>query len=126
MPLSARTIVVAGATGGVGKGMTLALLRQGAIVVATGRSEQRLTGPAAYAKDAGPGTLITHTVDVGDADSESVCAQLSAYGALDGAVIATGDWGSPERTGILKTSDTEWRSMIASNPTSRRGSPYWL
>ncbi|MET9914928.1 SDR family oxidoreductase [Streptomyces sp. NPDC006476] len=116
--LSGRTVVVAGATGGIGEGMTLALLRQGATVVATGRSEERLAGLAVYVKDAGEGTLITHTVDVGDADSESARAQLSAYGALDGAVIAIGDWGSPERTGILETSDAEWQSMIASNLTS--------
>ncbi|MFH9044978.1 SDR family NAD(P)-dependent oxidoreductase [Streptomyces sp. NPDC017966] len=116
--LSGRTVVVAGATGGIGEGMTRTLLRQGATVVATGRTEERLVGLAAYAKDAGPGTLITHAVDVGDPDSESVRAQLSGYGELDGAVITVGDWGSPERTGILDTSTTEWQSMIASNLTS--------
>jgi NAD(P)-dependent dehydrogenase (short-subunit alcohol dehydrogenase family) len=117
-PLSGRTVVVAGATGGIGEGITLALLRQGATVVATGRSEERLAGLAAYAEDSGPGTLITHRIHFGDPDSESVRARLSAYGALDGAVISIGDWGSPERTGILDTSDAEWHSMIASNLTS--------
>ncbi|UYQ66293.1 SDR family NAD(P)-dependent oxidoreductase [Streptomyces peucetius] len=116
--LSGRTVLVAGATGGIGEGMTLALLRQGATVVATGRSEERLAGLADHVKEAGPGTLITHPVNVGDADSESVRAQLSGYGALDGAVITIGDWGSPERTGILDISDREWEEMIASNLTS--------
>lgn len=116
--LSGRTVVVAGATGGIGEGITLALLGQGATVVAAGRSDERLADLATYAKDAGPGTLITHTVDVGDADSELVRAQLSGYGPLDGAVIAIGDWGSPKRTGILDTSTSEWHSMIASNLTS--------
>lgn len=117
-PLSGRTVVVAGATGGIGEGMTLALLRQGATVVATGRSDERLAGLTAYAQGIGPGSLITHKIDVGDADSESVRAALSAYPALDGAVITIGDWGSPERTGILDTSEAEWQSMIASNLTS--------
>ncbi|MGW3149508.1 SDR family NAD(P)-dependent oxidoreductase [Streptomyces sp. NPDC001177] len=116
--LSGRTVVVAGATGGIGEGMTLALLRQGASVVATSRSEERLAGLAAYAEVADSGTLITHTVNAGDADSAAVRDQLSAHGALDGAVIAIGDWGSPERTGILDTSDAEWQEMIASNLTS--------
>ncbi|OAH11730.1 SDR family NAD(P)-dependent oxidoreductase [Streptomyces jeddahensis] len=116
--LSGRTVLVAGATGGIGEGMTLALLRQGATVVATGRSEERLAGLADHVKEAGPGTLITRTVNVGDADSEKVRAQLSPYGALDGAVVSIGDWGSPERTGILDISDREWEEMIASNLTS--------
>lgn len=118
MPLSGRTVVVAGATGGIGEGLTRALLHQGGTVVATGRSEERLASLADYAQDAGPGNLITHTVNVGDADSAAVRAQLSAYGSLDGAVITIGDWGSPQRTGILDTSDTEWQSMVASNLTS--------
>ncbi|MBA4861115.1 SDR family oxidoreductase [Streptomyces sp. PSKA54] len=116
--LSGRTVLVAGATGGIGEGMTLALLRQGATVVATGRSEERLAGLADHVKEAGPGTLITRIVNVGDADSEKARAQLSPYGALDGAVVSIGDWGSPERTGILDISDREWEEMIASNLTS--------
>jgi NAD(P)-dependent dehydrogenase (short-subunit alcohol dehydrogenase family) len=116
--LSGRTVVVAGATGGIGEGMTLALLRQGATVMATGRSEERLAGLTAYTEGVGPGTLITHRIDVGDADSESVRTELSAYGALDGAVISIGDWGSPKRAGILDTPETTWQSMIASNLTS--------
>ncbi|MFE9628339.1 SDR family NAD(P)-dependent oxidoreductase [Streptomyces sp. NPDC006527] len=116
--LSGRTVLVAGATGGIGEGMTLALLRQGATVVATGRSEERLAGLADHVKEAGPGTLITRTVNVGDPDSEKVRAQLSPYGALDGAVVSIGDWGSPERTGILDISDREWEEMLASNLTS--------
>ena len=118
--LSGRTVLVAGATGGIGEGMTLALLRQGATVVATGRGKERLAGLADYARASGPGTgtLITETVDVGDADSDTVRARLSSYGPLDGAVISIGDWGSPERTGILDISDGEWEEMIASNLTS--------
>lgn len=117
-PLSGRTVVVAGATGGIGEGMTRALLHQGATVVATGRSEERLAGLATYLQGAGPGTLITQAVDVADSDSESVRALLSGHGALDGVVLTIGDWGSPQRTGILDTPTAEWESMIAANLTS--------
>ncbi|QUW83944.1 SDR family oxidoreductase [Streptomyces mirabilis] len=116
--LSGRTVLVAGATGGIGEGMTLALLQQGATVVAVGRSEERLAKLAAYTGDAGPGTLLTHPADVGAPDSQAVRDQLSRYGPLDGAVVTIGDWGSPERTGILDLSDAEWEAMIASNLTS--------
>ncbi|MEV5956160.1 SDR family oxidoreductase [Streptomyces sp. NPDC051987] len=33
-------------------------------------------------------------------------------------MITIGDWGSPERTGILDTSSGEWERMIAANLTS--------
>jgi NAD(P)-dependent dehydrogenase (short-subunit alcohol dehydrogenase family) len=118
LPLSGRTVLVAGATGGIGEGITRALLRQGATVVATGRSEERLVALAEYAKDAAPGTLVTQAVDAGDGDSEAVRAQLSSHGALDGVVISIGDWGRPGRTSILATSDAEWERMIAANLTS--------
>ncbi|MCX4428817.1 SDR family NAD(P)-dependent oxidoreductase [Streptomyces mirabilis] len=85
--LSGRTVLVAGATGGIGEGMTLALLQQGATVVAVGRSEERLAKLAAYTGDAGPGTLLTHPADVGAPDSQAVRDQLSRYGPLDGAVV---------------------------------------
>ncbi|MBO1334346.1 SDR family NAD(P)-dependent oxidoreductase [Streptomyces sp. VRA16 Mangrove soil] len=116
--LSGRTVLVAGATGGIGEGMTRALLLQGARVVATGRDEERLSRLAAYVEEAGPGTLDTEVVDVGSPDTAGVRERLSALGALDGVVITIGDWGSPERTSILDTTSEEWQRMIAANLTS--------
>ncbi|MEU6845447.1 SDR family oxidoreductase [Streptomyces sp. NPDC046716] len=116
--MSGRTVLVAGATGGIGEGVTRALLRQGARVVATGRAEDRLARLAAYVDGVGPGTLDTQVVDVGDPDSAAVRERLAALGDLDGVVITIGDWGSPERTAILDTSSEEWQRMIAANLTS--------
>jgi NAD(P)-dependent dehydrogenase (short-subunit alcohol dehydrogenase family) len=111
-------VLVAGATGGIGEGITLALLQQAANVVAVGRSQERLAKLAAYADGTGPGALITHTADVGTPGSKVVRDQLSQYGPLDGAVITIGDWGNPRRTGILEVPEAEWESMIAANLTS--------
>lgn len=116
--LSGKTVLVAGATGGIGEGMTLALLQQGATVVAVGRSEERLAKLASYADGVGSGVLHTRPVDVGSADSSTVRAQLAQYGPPDGAVITIGDWGSSERTGIIDVDDATWESMISANLTS--------
>ncbi|WP_331728434.1 SDR family oxidoreductase [Streptomyces sp. NBC_01176] len=116
--LAGHTVLVAGATGGIGEGVTRALLRQGARAVAAGRDEERLSRLAAYVGDTGPGTLVTEVMDVGDADGSGVRDRLAVFGALDGVVITIGDWGSPERTGILDTSSEEWERMIAANLTS--------
>ncbi|MFE9445425.1 SDR family NAD(P)-dependent oxidoreductase [Streptomyces sp. NPDC006602] len=116
--LSGRTVLVAGATGGIGEGMTRDLLLQGARVVATGRDEERLARLAAYVEGSGPGTLDTQVVDVGAADTASVRERLSAFGEFDGVVITIGDWGSPKRTAILDTTTEEWQRMIAANLTS--------
>ncbi|MEQ6028134.1 SDR family oxidoreductase [Streptomyces salinarius] len=117
-PLTRRTVLVAGATGGIGEGMTRALLQQGARVVATGRNDKRLAGLASYVEGAGPGELVTQVVDVGDADTSDVRERLTPFGPLDGVVITIGDWGSPERTAILDTTSDEWQRMIAANLTS--------
>ncbi|MFF4500617.1 SDR family NAD(P)-dependent oxidoreductase [Streptomyces sp. NPDC001401] len=52
--LQSRTVLVVGATGGIGEGVTRALLEVGATVVAAGRSEARLQGLAPYTADPGP------------------------------------------------------------------------
>lgn len=116
--LSGRTVLVAGATGGIGEGTTRALLKQGATVVAVGRSEERLAALASYAGGVGGGALHTQQVDVGCPDSGAVREQLARYGPLDGAVVTIGDWGSPERRGILDVDDATWESMISANLTS--------
>ena len=116
--LSGKTLLVAGGTGGIGEGMTLALLRQGATVVVAGRSEERLAKLVSYADGVGSGALHTRLVDVGSADSGAVREQLAGYAPLDGAVITIGDWGSPERKGILDVDDATWESMISANLTA--------
>lgn len=117
-PLTGRTVVVAGATGGIGEGVTLALLRAGATTVAVGRNATKLTALADYVGDTGPGRLVTAVADVGRADDTAVRAALAPFGPLHGAVVTIGDWGPGGRTGILDTSDQTWSQMIENNLTS--------
>lgn len=117
-PLRNRKILVAGATGGIGEGMTKALLQQGATVIAAGRYQDRLASLAAHVGDGTPGTFVGHTLDVASPDSTAVQQELVRYGPLDGAVITIGNWGTNGPAGLLQTPDDEWDSMIAANLTS--------
>jgi NAD(P)-dependent dehydrogenase (short-subunit alcohol dehydrogenase family) len=117
--LPGKSILVAGAAGGIGEGVTLALLRAGAHVIATSRDQSRLDKLDQYAKAAGSGRLIPHEIDVSQPDSAAVRRALAErHGRLDGAVITIGNWGPPGRAGILDTSDETWAQMIADNLTS--------
>ncbi|MFI7502409.1 SDR family NAD(P)-dependent oxidoreductase [Streptomyces sp. NPDC049687] len=112
-------MLVVGASGGIGEGVTRALLTLGATVVAAGRSEARLNGLAEYAADAGPGILRPHVVDVSDPDSAAVRSALAQeYGTFDGAVLTLGNWGPQGRTGLLEVTDELWDTMIADNLSS--------
>ncbi|MGW2717214.1 SDR family NAD(P)-dependent oxidoreductase [Streptomyces sp. NPDC001492] len=117
--LRGRQVLVVGATGGIGEGMTRALLKLGATLVAAGRDGVRLRLLADYAGDTGPGVLRTHVIDVSDPDSTAVRAELAQeYGRFDGAVLAIGNWGPPGRTALLDVSDEVWDAMVADNLTS--------
>ncbi|MEV6759548.1 SDR family oxidoreductase [Streptomyces sp. NPDC051105] len=117
--LRGRSVLVVGATGGIGEGVTRALLALGATVVGAGRDPDRLGALADYAGGIGPGTLRTHLVDVSNPDSAAVRAQLAErYGQFDGAVLTVGNWGPPGRTSLLEVSDEVWDAMIADNLTS--------
>lgn len=76
-----KRVVVVGAAGGLGEGVALALLREGAVVVALARDVERLQG----LRDAG---AVTSVVDV--ADAASIEAAAVATGAVDHVVCAAG------------------------------------
>ncbi|POX57925.1 hypothetical protein C3492_40610 [Streptomyces sp. Ru62] len=97
-----RTVLVAGATGGIDEGVTLALLRRGARVVAAGRDAGRPARLAAYVGDTGPGTLVTEVTDVGDADGSRVRDRLTALGDLDGVVITQQRGEGPQRVEVAR------------------------
>lgn len=112
-------MLVVGASGGIGEGITRALLELGATVVAAGRSEARLERLADYTAGTGPGILRPHAIDLSDPDSGAVRDRLTEkHGKFDGAVLSIGNWGPPEPTPLLDVTDEVWHAMIADNLTS--------
>ncbi len=116
--LAGRTIAVVGATGGVGEGLTRALLGSGATVVAVGRDPDRLLTLGGHLRDAGPGTLLTRHLDVSSADSAGVTSALTEQGALDGAVISVGAAARPEGGTVLDISDAAWQGALDGTMTA--------
>jgi NADP-dependent 3-hydroxy acid dehydrogenase YdfG len=118
--LTNTTILVAGATGGVGEGITKVLLQAGATVIAVGRSEKSMKNLQAYVADAGAGKLIPFLADLDqdDAGSSLLAEDIrNRFGLLDGVIIALGSWGTTSSS-LLNTTDTIWHETIKDNITA--------
>lgn len=114
--LAGSTTLVIGGAGGVGEGVTRALLDAGATVVATGRSRARLDGLTA--RLASP-RLVTTTLDLLDPDLPgTVAALVRAHGPLTGAVVSVADRGEQGRKRIIDLTDDEWHALIDRNQTT--------
>jgi NADP-dependent 3-hydroxy acid dehydrogenase YdfG len=88
--LTGSTMLVVGGAGGVGEGVTRALLAAGATVVATARSAAKLEG--LWACLGYPNNLVVRTLDLLDPGLASTVAGLvEQYGPLHGAVISVAD-----------------------------------
>ena len=114
--LSGKTVLVVGGAGGVGEGVTRALLADGATVVATARTRAKLDDLAVRVDAPG---LVLRPLEVMGADfGGTVDGLVDEHGLLDGAVIAIGDWGAQGRKGLLDHTDKEWEALVAANQTS--------
>lgn len=114
--LTGRTVLVIGGAGGVGEGVTRAMLRAGATVIATARTESKLEDLAARTADA---NLNTHTLDLtGHDPAQTVAAIVERHGRLDGIVISTADWSRGGGKRIIDLTDAEWEAVIEQNQTS--------
>ncbi|MFC5728118.1 MULTISPECIES: SDR family oxidoreductase [Nocardioides] len=112
--LSGRTVLVLGATGGVGEGVTRTLLEAGATVLATSRSAERLADLA----DRLPG-FVPVVLDALDSELDAVVQRLRAqHGPLDGAIVSVASWGGQGRKPLLSLTDTEWAALTAANQTA--------
>ena len=110
-----KTVLVTGASSGIGRACARALGAEGANVVLAGRRRERLDEVAAELSVAGRGSLIV----TGDTRDEEACtkwvsAALARFGALDGLVNAAGVLGNGT---VLETTTEEWDRMMDVNGT---------
>jgi NAD(P)-dependent dehydrogenase (short-subunit alcohol dehydrogenase family) len=108
-----KSILVTGASSGIGRAIALALGREGARIVAAGRRRDRLEETAKTIRDAGSECVIV----TGDVRDEATCAAWvkeasDRFGGLDGLVNSAGVIGS---SSLLNTSTEEWDRVMDSN-----------
>jgi len=118
--LTGKKIIVIGATGGIGEGITRQLLQNGATVVALSRTEEKAKGLANYVSDIQNGEFIPLAVNLDQPENKSKLIQnqlANTFGQFDGAIITIGVWG---KTGIplINITDDMWDQAIRDNLTS--------
>ncbi|MDT0300849.1 SDR family NAD(P)-dependent oxidoreductase [Streptomonospora wellingtoniae] len=107
-----RTVLVTGASGGIGAAVARRFLDEGAAVVLSERDEERCA--AAAAQFAAPERVGTVAADVADPEAARACVRIAweRAGGLDVLVNAAGVY--PSRP-LLEMSDAEWRGVLAPN-----------
>lgn len=108
MDLSGRTIVISGASRGIGRALALRAVDAGARVVAGARNERELV-----ALSEGRASLRVHALDVADpASVDAFCAFARSVGAVDALVnnAGIGVFGEIERTSL-----EDWDRVFAVN-----------
>lgn len=116
MSFTGKTIIVTGATSGIGRAAAEAFGRRGGSIVLVGRDETVLKEVLQRVKDDG-GQAVSCAVDITAADAADriIRAALDMSGAIDVLVNAAGVIAS----GTLEaTSDEVWDTMLAVNVTA--------
>jgi NAD(P)-dependent dehydrogenase (short-subunit alcohol dehydrogenase family) len=105
------SIIVTGASSGIGRAAALRFAREGATVLAVGRDRGSLDG---LAESAGSGRFVSLVADVTSADAPDaiVRASLDAAGRIDVLVNAAGIISSGS---VESTSDADWDEMLDIN-----------
>ncbi|MEJ0091846.1 MAG: SDR family NAD(P)-dependent oxidoreductase [Limisphaerales bacterium] len=120
MKFNGKTVVVTGASRGIGQAICVAFAKAGAIVVGIARSDLAETGAAV--KAAG-GTFIAHNAGLGagtQKESHAVIAQILAKtGQID---VLINNAGIIRRAPAKDFSEADWNAVIATNLNS----PFFL
>lgn len=113
MGFSDKSIIVTGATSGIGRAAARAFAREHGAVVAVGRHQAALTDVVAEVEAEG-GRAVACAADLtaADAPARIVTAAVDAFGRIDVLVNAAGIIASAP---LESTSDEIWDSMMAIN-----------
>src|SRR5689334_17291681 len=104
-----QVFVVTGGTGGLGFATAELLVAEGASVVVSGRSAERVDAAVAALGARARGVVADNAEP--DAAARLVATALDAFGRLDGALISVG--GPPTGT-VMGTDDETWRRAFDS------------
>jgi NAD(P)-dependent dehydrogenase (short-subunit alcohol dehydrogenase family) len=108
-----QTVIVTGASSGIGRATALKFGRAGASVLVVGRDEAALGEvAAAIERDGGRAAALTADVTTHDAPERIVSAVVERFGVLTTLVNAAGIIGSGT---VESTTDEEWDAMMDIN-----------
>lgn len=111
--LTGKVALVTGASSGIGRGIAIALSRQGAVVALAARRVDRLTELSEEIKKQGKEALIVQ-MDVTKKDQveKGVAQVVAVFGKLD---ILVNNAGVYEETGVFDFKEDGWDKVIATN-----------
>jgi len=110
---SGKTVMVTGATSGIGKACALAFAKLGARVACVGRNENALAAVAEEIRRSGSEVLTIRADLASDADSDQAVSRATdAFGGIDVLVNAAGHISSGT---VENTSDEAWDDMMNIN-----------
>jgi NAD(P)-dependent dehydrogenase (short-subunit alcohol dehydrogenase family) len=111
-------VVIVGGAGGVGEGIVRVLLRRGARVLVTSRSDEKLRELTAHCRSVSSGELLTLVGDLGDEVGARILQQqiFEQFREVNVAVASLGSWsqGHPLTSVDMDT----WNRVLRENLTS--------
>ncbi|MBB4931307.1 NAD(P)-dependent dehydrogenase (short-subunit alcohol dehydrogenase family) [Lipingzhangella halophila] len=107
-----RTVLVTGASGGIGKAIARRFLAEGASVVLSDRDEARCAQTAEEL--AAPERVSTVAADVADPESARSCVR-TAWEHADGLNVLVNAAGVYPSRPLLEMTDAQWRGVLATN-----------